>query len=33
VGTRVDAVQDFIAFKDTAMTTTIDGHTEIAGLK
>lgn len=31
--TRVDAVQDFIAFKDTAMTTTIDGHPEIAGVE
>jgi predicted permease len=28
---RVDAVQDFIAFKDVTMTATIDGHPEIAG--
>lgn len=30
---RVDAVQDFIAFKDVSMTATIDGHPEIAGVE
>ena len=30
---RVDAVQDFIAFKDVDMTATIDGHPEITGVE
>ncbi len=30
---RVDAVEDFIAFKDVSMTATIDGHPEIAGVE
>ena len=30
---RVDAVQDFIAFKDVSMTATVDGHPEIAGVE
>src|SRR6185437_2238857 len=30
---RVDAVQDFIAFKDVSMTATIDGHPEISAVE
>jgi predicted permease len=30
---RVDAVQDFVAFKDVSMTATLNGHPEIVGVE